>query len=334
MPGKKIDRRSFLVGAGATGIAAGAAASLPASARAILLSSATAATDHATLRENFSDNGTLIPDDGWHLWIDKAAHWQDDEIFLPEDVKLETLPVNPPSGGWEALHSALNSADYAAVTLPTTVEEHFWGRYGTRSYTPDEYRYASDDAVPQNGAYVGVSWWWRAIDIPKEYEGQHIFLHIRGARQRAEVFLNRKHVGYSILEELPFDCDLTGAANPGGENILVIRITNPGGRYGWVDGGTIQWGHVKFHRSHGFGGLDRGMVLNTPRPKSIRVLYRVVANGHHALRNDFSTSYEVIDAASGKRLQTTLENEKEEQLSWPEGVRSALISCHDADLWD
>jgi beta-galactosidase len=350
MPGKKIDRRSFLVGAGAAGIAAGAAASLPASARAILLSSASTATDQATIRENFSDNGTLIPDDGWHLWIDQAAQWQDDEIFLPEDVKLETLPVNPPTGGWDALHAvAANSADYAAVTLPTTVEEHFWGHYGTRSYTPDEYRYASDDAVPQNGAYVGVSWWWRAIEIPKEYAGRRISLHIRGTRQRAEVFLNRKLVGYSILEELPFDCDLTGAADPGGENILAIRITNPGGRYDWVDGGTIQWGKVKLHRSHGFGGLDRGMVLsahagdfrvselwvlNTPRPKTIRVLYRVAANGDHAPQDEFSASYEVIDAASGKRLQTTVENEKEDQPSRPEGVKSALICCPDAELWD
>jgi beta-galactosidase len=349
MPGKKIDRRSFLVGAGATGIAAGAAASLPASARAILLSSATAAIDHAKLPKDFSDNGTLIPDDGWHLWIDKAAQWQEDEIFLPEDMKLETLPVNSPTGGWDALRAAANSADYAEVTLPTTVEEHFWGRYGTRSYTPDEYRYASDDAVPQNGAYVGVSWWWRAIEIPKEYAGQRISLHIRGARQRAEVFLNRRLVGYSILEELPFDCDLTGPANPGGDNILAIRITNPGGRYDWVDGGTIEWRKVKFHRSHGFGGLDRGMVLsvhggdfrvgelwilNTPRPKTIRVLYRVAANGDRASQNDFSASYEVIDAVSGKRLQTTLEKEKENQLSWPEGVKSALINCPEAQLWD
>jgi beta-galactosidase len=349
MPGKKIDRRSFLVGAGATGIAAGAAASLPASARALLLSSSSPAIDHASLVQQFSDNGTLIPDDAWHLWIDKAAQWQDDEIFLPEDVKLDALPLNPPSGGWGPLRVAQNSADYAGVTLPTTVEEHFWGYYGTRSYTPEEYRYASDDAVPQNGGYVGVSWWWRAIDIPKAYAGQRIFLHIRGARQRAEVFLNRKLVGYSILEELPFDCDLTAAANPGGENILAIRITNPGGRYDWVDGGTIQWGKVKFHRSHGFGGLDRGMVLsahdgdfrvgelwvlNTPLPKTIRVLYGVAANADRALQNDFSASYEVIDSVSGRRLQTTLENEKEDQPSWPEGVKSALISCPDAELWD
>jgi hypothetical protein len=349
MAAKKIDRRKFLIAAGATGIAAGAAASLPASARAILLSSVSLSADHASVSNSFTDNGTLIPDDGWHLWIDKTAPWEDDEIYLPDDVRLDKLPVHPPSGGWESLNAAQSTSDYAAVTLPTTVEEHFWGRYGTRSYTPDEYRYASDDAVPQNGAYVGVSWWWRGIDIPREYKDRRIFLHIRGARQRAEVFLNRKLVGYSILEELPFECDLTEAANPGGENILAIRITNPGGRYDWVDGGTIQWGKVKFHRSHGFGGLDRGMtliahegdfrvselwILNTPRPKTIRVLYRVAANGDRDPKDDFPVSYEITDPVDGKRLQEIVENEKNDTQSWPEGVRSALVASAGAELWD
>ena len=142
------------------------------------------------------------------------------------------------------------------------MEQHFWGKFGSRSYTPEEYRYAADDPVPQNGAYLGVSWWYRSISIPSEMKGKRIFLHIRGAHLRAEVYLNRKLVGYSIMEELPFEADLTAAANPGGENLLAIRITNPFGRYDWVDGLNAQWGAVKLYRSHGFGGLDRGMTIS------------------------------------------------------------------------
>lgn len=33
----------------------------------------------------------VLPDDGWNLWIDEAARWQDDEIFLPHDVDLKKL---------------------------------------------------------------------------------------------------------------------------------------------------------------------------------------------------------------------------------------------------
>jgi beta-galactosidase len=240
------------------------------------------AHEHA---DAWPENGTLIPDEGWRLWVDQHAEWKDDAIFLPEDVsqgsdgvvrgKGESLPVNAPTGGWGVLGDAAG----IAVTLPGTVEQHFWGKYGAgedgkpRPYTPDEYRYAADDPVPQNGAFFGVSWWSRKIEIPASMQGKRIFLHIRGAHLRAEVYLNRKLVGYSIMEELPFEADLTAAANPGGRNELAIRITNPFGRFDWVDGLNAQWGAVKLYRSHGFGGLDRGMTISTlPQASEARIL--------------------------------------------------------------
>lgn len=246
----------------------------------------------------YPENGTLIPDEGWRLWIDDKAEWQNDDIFLPEDIswingklcgKGQPLPVNAPSGGW----GALTQTTGLEVILPTSVEQHFWGKYGSRPYTPEEYRYAAtdppkspaDDNIPQNGAYFGVSWWHRPIDIPANLRGKRIFLHIRGAHLRAEVYLNQKLVGYSIMEELPFECDCTDAANPGGTNVLAIRITNPFGRFDWVDGLNAKWGKVSLYRSHGFGALDRGItlsahgstrikdawVLNTPDPKQVVV---------------------------------------------------------------
>ena len=180
--------------------------------------------------------------------------------------KGKPLPVNRPMGGWGVLAGA--QAESVAVTLPGTVEQHFWGKYGAgddgrpRQYLAQEYRYAPDDPVPVNGAYFGVSWWWREIEIPAAMQGKRIFLHVRGAHLRAEVYLNEKLVGYSIMEELPFEAELTHAAKPGGKNVLAIRITNPFGRFDWVDGLNEQWGAVKIYRSHGFGGLDRGMTIS------------------------------------------------------------------------
>ena len=237
-------RRTFLKGTAAASL-------LPALSG---LAAAEAAVDaHA-----WPENGTLIPDVGWQLFVDERAAWKEDTIYLPEDLPaLQKLPVNAPTGGWGALGEA-----GLAVTLPSTVEQHCWGKYGSRPYTPEEYRSAADDPIPQNGAYFGVSWWYRAIEIPASMKGKRIFLKVRGARLRAEVYLNQVLVGYSIMEELPFECDLTAAAKPGGENVLAIRVTNPFGRYDWVDGTNAQWGAVRLYRSHGFGGLDRGMVLS------------------------------------------------------------------------
>src|SRR5882762_9363304 len=82
----------------------------------------------------YPENGTLIPDDDWRLWIDEKAEWKNDPLFLPEDItrdadgilrgKGSPLPVNEPTGGWDLLDhlTGIN------VALPTTVEQHPWGR--------------------------------------------------------------------------------------------------------------------------------------------------------------------------------------------------------------
>ena len=313
---KKIElsRRAFVAGAAAVGVAA----------QVKFAGAQSAATTHAA--EPWPENGTLIPDEGWRLWVDREAKWKDDTIYLPEDVtqdadgvvrgKGEPLPANAPTGGWDVLANAPGSIP---VTLPGTVEQHFWGKFGAgedgkpRPYTPDEYRYAADDPVPLNGAYFGVSWWWREIEIPASMAGKRIFLHVRGAHLRAEVYLNEKLVGYSIMEELPFEAELTHAAKPGGKNVLAIRITNPWGRFDWVDGLNEQWGAVKLYRSHGFGGLDRGMtisahegvrikdawVLNTADPRKVRAT--AVIETPEGTKFQF-VNWTVIDPSTSKEV--------------------------------
>jgi beta-galactosidase len=286
----------------------------------------------------FGNLGAMIPDEGWRMWPDIKAAWQTDEIFLPEDVELQKLPTNPPTGGWEVLNDRLGTE----LTLPATVEQYHWGLTGFRPYR-DEYKFETTDDEVKNGAYYGVSWWWREIEIPPSFHGKRILLHIRAARQRAEVYLNRKLVGYTIMEELPFECDLSDAAQPG-KNLLSIRITNPGGRLDWVDGSRITWGHVEFQKSHGFGGIDRAMmlsahgnlriadawVLNTPQPKQITA-YATVENkaGSAAMGN---LRFAVIDPVTQKAL-TTVELPVDLAAGQSTTISSSL-SVPNAKLWD
>jgi len=349
----RLSRRSFLQTATAATVAATLDPEIPALAEP--------PTKPATLP--YPENGTLIPDDGWHLWLDREAKWQEDDIFLPEDVKWvngvlhggnHALPVNAPTGGW----SALTAAAGKQVLLPTTVEQHFWGAAGERPYTPEEYRYAApaqnasppaDDNIPQNGAYFGVSWWYRAIDIPASMQGKRIFLHIRGARLRAEVYLNGKLCGYSIMEELPFEADLTHAANPGGVNHLAIRLTNPFGRFDWVDGLNAKWGHVSLYRSHGFAGLDRGItisahdemriidawVLNAPEPRRIDVHITMNASMAELTEKLPHLRPHLLDSTTGKILKVQQPDKPQTTTNSPDG-RTYIMSftCPDATLWE
>lgn len=284
--------------------------------------------------------GTIaVPDQSWRLWLDTAAEWKDDVIYLPEDVILPDLPAHPPTGGWDAL----NSSAGISVELPATVEQFYWGLSGFRPYQ-GEYRFEADDHAFQNGAYYGVSWWFRDIEIPASFRDKRIFLHVRAARQRAEIFLNRQLVGYSILEELPFECDLTRAARPGQANSLAIRITNPGGRFDWVDRNTITWGKVSFQKSHGFGGLDRGLTLTAHGP--VRLADTWVLNtadartvtAHAELRNHSDSAqpgavrFSVIHPATQSVLAS--QDVAASIAAGQSAPVACTVACPTARLWD
>jgi beta-galactosidase len=199
-----------------------------------------------------------ISGSGWRLWPDRDATWQDDDIYLPAEVNLSKIKVNPPTGGWKVLdaHEGIN------VTLPSTVEEHYWGKFGRRPYTKNEAQRGKGTAFG-NGNYLGVSWWWRNVQVPQFKPGQRVLVWFRGARLRSEVYCNGKLCGYSIMGELPFQADITDAVKPGETTRLAVRITNPGGHLDWIDFAQmrIKWGKYFLPPSHGFGGLDNDIQL-------------------------------------------------------------------------
>ena len=169
-------------------------------------------------------------------------------------VDLRKLPVNPPTGGWKVLSSDAG----IAVTLPGTVEEHYWGQKplplpGSR---PEE-------VVSVSSSYRGVSWWFRSFQAPLLKPGEHLVLSFPGARLRAEVYVNGKLVGYNMVDEIPFTADATAALNPRGLNQLAVRITNPGGTLSWGDYALQNWGKYSFPISKAFGGLDGGTTIST-----------------------------------------------------------------------
>src|SRR5450432_596390 len=203
-------------------------------------------------------DGVDISRSGWRLWPDREAVWKDDPLYLPQEVKLDGMEVRSPTGGW----SMLSDQQGIPVDLPSTVEEHFWGKWGERPYTKNEAQRGAGTSF-ENGNYLGVSWWWRKIRVPDFKPGQRVVVRFRGARLRAEVYCNKRICGYSIMEELPFAADITDAVKPGGEAQLAVRITNPGGHLDWIDFSQMQirWGKYTLPPSHGFGGLDENIEL-------------------------------------------------------------------------
>jgi hypothetical protein len=211
---------------------------------------------------------TPISNQGWRLWLDTQASWQNDKLYLPDDVDLSQLPANPPTGGW----SQLSDNAGIGVSLPGTVEEHYWGRAPAHALDPANPK----DVVGGNGTYTGVSWWYRSFLPPALKRGERLIFTFPGARLRAEVYVNGVLVGYNMVGETQFDADATSAIKPGRPNILAIRITNPGGTLSWGDFGLVSWGGYSFPETHGFGGLDGGIAMSVTAPIAVDDLF--VAN--------------------------------------------------------
>ncbi len=282
-------------------------------------------------------NGTGSPDavvldDSWHLWLDEKAEWQNDKLFLPDEVELAKLPVNPPTGGWATL------SDQAGipVTLPGTVEEHYWGRAPLPVAGP-----RPQDVVGLNSPYKGVSWWYRTFTPPNLKPGERLVFSFPGARLRAEVYVNGKLVAYNIISEIPITVDVTDALQPESANQLSVRITNPGGTFSWGDYGTQDWGSYKLPITHGFGGLDGGVtmaihgpvvvsdlaVANTPDPNTVTL---------NAEISSTSAPYQGLLALSisrdGKEVWRGSVN-----VDVPAGGKieaSQKVTVADAELWD
>jgi len=174
--------------------------------------------------------------DGWQLWLDREAQWIDDDIYLPP-VDVSSIPVNPPTGGWDKF----DSVDRKTVAVPGTVEEYYWS--------------ANGNPVGTAGDYHGVSWWRTTFHLDSGLKGKKIVLQFESVNLRAEVFVNRKLVGYEVIGNTPFTVDATDAVNFNSENRLDIRITDPGGNFSWPAHTIFRWGKNMIPIVRGFGGI-------------------------------------------------------------------------------
>ncbi len=171
----------------------------------------------------------------WNLWFDEKTDYLHERLVLnPKD--LGEVPVYPPSNGWDEM---LKKG--VPFRVPAT-----W-----------------DEVYPR---HHGVGWYWRKVRIPSTARGKLIQLRFAAVRLRAEVYWNRKLVGYSIEGSTPFVVNITPQVRYGEDNLLAVRVTNPGGGNSWVDFYPIRWGDVHLPDSHDFGGIWQNVdLLITPR---------------------------------------------------------------------
>jgi len=198
---------------------------------------------------------------GWKVWLDETAPWKDDKLYLPAEVDVAKMPVNPPTGGWQQLY-ARTGAEYS---LPLVVEEIF--SKGQSTWT-----------------YHGVSWFSSTFDVPPGWERKVVRLEVQKANSRVEIYINEKLAGYDLVAGTPFTSDISRFLVPGTKNRIAFRITNPGGQRGWSDFPLIDWGKYKMLPHHDFSGIGGTVKLHVTDPLYIEDIFvknLLPANANH-----------------------------------------------------
>jgi hypothetical protein len=258
---------------------------------------------------------------GWKIWHDEAAAWKNDDLFLPP-VDLAKIPTNSPTGGWGQLESGKDAA------VPGTAEE-----YLQKTPSPE-------------GDITGVTWWARNVAIPAAASPRRTLLRFEAVRQRAEVYVNQKLVGYDMIGNTPFEVDLSSAVKPGDTVQLAVRITDPGGNFDWHDKGLIDWGKNQVLFGHGFGGItgrvklvecdpvyvDDLYVQNTPAMRDIQTEVTLRNSSDAAVRRDLVVS--VLDKKNPAAAPLVVQRQANIEVAPGSSVVKVKVSYPQANLWD
>lgn len=257
---------------------------------------------------------------GWKVWMDKDALWENDSLYLPNEIDLMSIPVNLPTCGWKGIDDQGKDC-----SIPASIEEIF--SEGINSWK-----------------YHGVSWFWKTVEIPEDWKGKIIKLNIGKARLRVEIYVNEKLAYYDLVAETPIEADISKFIRYGKTNQIAIRLTNPGGNRGWEDFPGISWGKYKLPASHDFSGIDGKVILTALNKIHIQNIFvknilpvngkriEVITTLNNPEKGEIPLNFKVkiYSFQSGKSIY----NETwEEKLSSNKKI-SKIIVAENAKLWN
>lgn len=180
--------------------------------------------------------------------------------------------------------------------------------HGTAIYTNHGYefkpRYPQPPTLPE-ATPVGV--YRRDIDVPADWDGRDIYLHISGAKSGVYVYINGQEVGYNEDSKNPAEFLINKYVKPG-KNVLTLKI------FRWSTGSYLEC--QDFWR---MSGIERDVYLYS-QPKVAIKDFRVVSTLDDTYKNgifrlsmdirnnssqgnkDYIIGYSVIDPKTNKTI--------------------------------
>ncbi|HEX8601904.1 MAG TPA: glycoside hydrolase family 2 TIM barrel-domain containing protein, partial [Pseudoduganella sp.] len=168
---------------------------------------------------------------------------------------------NPEARPKDFYKPSFDIGKWATVQVPGMMQAQ---GYGKPIFTNIKYPFpANEPFIPHELNEVGS--YRRNIDIPADWNGRDVFLHIGAAGAAYYVWVNGEKVGYSEDSKLPSEFDVTRFLRPG-SNTVAIEV------YRWADASYLE--DQDFWR---VSGIERSVYLYT-EPKTRLRDFRVTAS--------------------------------------------------------
>ena len=208
----------------------------------------------------------------WNFyWTQNATDAQPENFWLPnfDDSQWGKMPV---PGLWEM--NGYGVPVYKNSGYP-------WHKFYKKNppYAPTE-----QNAV---GSYR------HNVQVPAEWEGKQIYVHIGSATSNLSLWINGKYVGYSEDSKLEAEFEITKFVKPGQENLFAMQI------YRWCDGSYLE--DQDFFR---LSGIGRDCYIYARDKKHIEDV-KLVADLHDNYTNGH-LDLNVTTTKSVKNLRLTL----------------------------
>jgi beta-galactosidase len=162
------------------------------------------------------------PLSGIYPWILPTAN-----PFVKDPEHWAKRPAGNLGQGVSYIAPTFDDSTWRQLDLP-----HDWGIEGT-------FMQQGGDGPTGRLPFYGVGWYRKSLDLPAGDAGRRIFLDVDGAMSYATVWLNGQFVGGWPYGYSSWRLDLTPYAQPGGKNVLAIRLDNPSQSSRWYPGGGI-----------------------------------------------------------------------------------------------
>jgi len=172
--------------------------------------------------------------------------------FIKDESKHHQRPAGNPGGGIAFVQPDFDDSEWRTVDLP-----HDWAIAGP---------FIAEGPYGGMGRLKswGVGWYRRRLDISASDAGRSVFLDVDGAMAYAAVWLNGQLVGGWPYGWNSWRLDLTPHLEPGGDNVLAIRLDNPPDSCRWYPGAGL-YRNVWLSKTNSVHVAHWGTQITTPK---------------------------------------------------------------------